>query len=101
MVRRTCRTVWPTCIVVLVLATLLPGCGTTRVNQTPDDLLQRRLQYVQSYLDQTNERYKTLLDRSKAELDEYKAGRRPTPPVIDFLVISSGSDYGAYGAGFL
>ena len=84
-----------------MLATLLPACGTTRVDQTPAYLLQQQALYTQTYLDETNERYRALLQRIKLELDEYKAGRRPKPPVIDYLIISGGGDYGAFGAGFL
>ena len=86
---------------VLVLATLLPACGTKRLDQTSAYLLQQHAQYTQTYLDETNERYRALLQRNRVELDEYKAGRRPKPPVIDYLIISGGGDYGAFGAGFL
>ena len=90
-----------TWFLVVVLGTLVPACGTMRVAQAPDSLLQRRAQDLQSYLDQTNERYTALLERNKAQLEEYKAHRRPTPPVIDQLILSGGGDYGAFGAGFL
>jgi hypothetical protein len=86
---------------LLVFATLLCGCGTTRPAQPSELLMQRREQYRQSYLDETNQRYTALLKRNKTQLDEYKAGRRPTPPVIDYLIISGGGDVGAFGAGFL
>ncbi len=86
---------------VLVLATLLPGCGTTRPDQTSDFLLQRRAQYAQSYLEESIERYTALVQRTKAELDDHKAGRESEPPVIDYLIISGGGDFGAFGAGFL
>jgi predicted acylesterase/phospholipase RssA len=42
-----------------------------------------------------------LVERAKAEYDQYTAGRRKEPPVIDILVISGGGDWGAFGAGFL
>jgi hypothetical protein len=77
------------------------GCGTTRPPQTEQALLLRRQQDAQSDLDQTVERYTNVIQRNKAQLDEYKAGRRPHPPVIDYLVISGGGDIGAFGAGFL
>jgi hypothetical protein len=86
---------------LLVLSTLLPGCGTTRSQQTEESLVQQRDSYVQGYLDQTNERYIAVLQRNKRQLDEYKAGKRDQPPVIDYLVISGGGDIGAFGAGFL
>jgi len=86
---------------VLILATLSSGCGITRPDQTSDYLLQQRARYAQSFLDETNERYTAVLKRNKAELDEYKAGKRPSPPTIDYLVISGGGDYGAFGAAVL
>jgi hypothetical protein len=86
---------------LLLLTALLPGCGTTRATKSPEVLLQEREQYRQTYLDQTNERYTAILQRNKAQLDEYKAGKRPNPPVIDYLIISGGGDVGAFGAGFL
>ncbi|HEY7088790.1 MAG TPA: patatin-like phospholipase family protein [Tepidisphaeraceae bacterium] len=64
-------------------------------------MLQHRDEYRQSYLDQTEQRYTAVLQRNKAHLDEYKAGKRQSPPVIDYLVISGGGDIGAFGAGFL
>jgi len=42
-----------------------------------------------------------LMQRVKADYDEFRAGARQQPPVINILVISSGGDYGAFGAGFL
>ena len=45
--------------------------------------------------------YGRLMERIKAEYDKYLAGEREKPPVINLLVISSGGDYGAFGAGVL
>src|SRR4051794_12399874 len=92
--------------VLLALATILPavllcGCGTHRKPQAEESLLQHRRQYAQGYLDETTQRYTAVLNRNKSQLDEYKAGKRPEPPVIDYLVISGGGDIGAFGAGFL
>lgn len=42
-----------------------------------------------------------IVSRAKAQYDDYGAHRRPTPPVIDVLIISGGGDWGAFGAGFL
>ncbi|HSZ57688.1 MAG TPA: patatin-like phospholipase family protein [Tepidisphaeraceae bacterium] len=42
-----------------------------------------------------------LLHRTKGQYDEYRAGKRPDPPVVDILIISGGGDWGAFGAGFL
>lgn len=91
----------PVLLTVLVLLPLLPACGKNRPPQPEATLLQRRAEYAQSYLDTTNERYTAILQRNKSHLDEYRAGKRPAPPTIDYLVISGGGDYGAFGAGFL
>ena len=45
--------------------------------------------------------YTQLMKRIKAEYDKYLAGGRDKPPVINLLVVSSGGDYGAFGAGVL
>jgi Patatin-like phospholipase len=42
-----------------------------------------------------------VVARTKAEYDAYAAGRVPTPPIIDLLVLSGGGDWGAFGAGVL
>ena len=86
--------------VALVLAGST-GCGTTRKRQPEAQLLRKRDEYRQGYLDVTNERYTAILQRNRRQLDEYKAGKRPAPPTIDYVVISGGGDFGAFGAGFL
>src|ERR1700741_958998 len=43
--------------------------------------------------------YGQLMKRTKAEYDKYLAGEREKPPIINLLVVSSGGDYGAFGAG--
>jgi hypothetical protein len=45
--------------------------------------------------------YSQLMKRIKAEYDKYLAGERDKPPIINLLVVSSGGDYGAFGAGVL
>jgi len=42
-----------------------------------------------------------VLARVRREQIEYAQGRRPAPPVLDYLVISGGGDFGAFGAGVL
>jgi hypothetical protein len=41
------------------------------------------------------------LTRVKGEYDAYAAGKAPSPPIVDFLIISGGGDWGAFGAGIL
>ncbi len=88
-------------VVVISLVPVISGCGITRPPQSAETLLKNRDEYVKTYLEDTNDRYTAVLQRNKAQLDEYKAGQRPSPPVIDYLIISGGGDYGAFGAGFL
>src|SRR5689334_9248367 len=85
----------------IFLPALLVGCAATRPPQSTELLLKNRDEYVKSYLEDSNERYTAVLQRNKAQLDEYKAGQRSAPPIIDYLIISGGGDYGAFGAGFL
>jgi len=42
-----------------------------------------------------------VVTRMKAQYDAYQAGRVPTPPVLNILIVSGGGDWGAFGAGFL
>jgi hypothetical protein len=84
-----------------LLMCILSGCGTNRQSDSEAHLLQLRQQSQDEYLAVTQERYTALVQREKANLDEFKAGRRPEPPTIDFLIISGGGDIGAFGAGFL
>jgi predicted patatin/cPLA2 family phospholipase len=42
-----------------------------------------------------------LLERAKAEYDRYTTGVQKEAPVLDFLIVSGGGDWGAFGAGFL
>ncbi|HTL29763.1 MAG TPA: patatin-like phospholipase family protein, partial [Tepidisphaeraceae bacterium] len=88
-------------ILTPLLAMILSACGTNRKPQTEAYLLQRRDEDQRSYLDATTERYTALIHRTKAQLDDFNAGRRKEPPVIDYLIITGGGDIGAFGAGFL
>jgi hypothetical protein len=45
------------------------------------------------------EAVRRVLTRTKTEYDAYTAGRAPAPPVMDFLILSGGGDWGAFGAG--
>src|SRR5256885_16801816 len=86
-------------VVVALVLVALSGCYTTRKEQSSESLLRRRVEYRQGYLDATNERDTMLIEKTKAQLDEYKAGRRSEPPVLDYLVISGGGGWGGVGAG--
>ena len=84
-----------------VLASGSLGCGATRPTQAQADLLQRRKESSEHYLSQTHDRYVALLQRLKADHDDHLAGRRPAEPVLDYLIVSGGGDWGAFGAGIL
>jgi len=99
---RTRTFCWKLTLALLtVLAAGLPGCGTTRPTQEQEYLLEMRRKDSEHYITETEERYTSLLRGVKAQYDEYVAGRQPMPPVIDYLIISGGGDWGAFGAGIL
>lgn len=90
-------------IAVLMLF-LLPGCYSDQIARHPrttEQLLAARragdarlVELEESITDQ-------LLVRIKAKHDAFAAGRVLSPPVVDFLIISGGGDWGAFAAGVL
>ena len=76
------------------------GALLRRPQVAAEDLLKRR-----STADEQSEAARELLgrlvERIKARYDQYAAGGRKEPPVVDILIISGGGDWGAFGAGFL
>jgi hypothetical protein len=97
----------PRCLVllavILIAATLVPtGCGGAK--RSPHEqayLLKLRDESDQRVLSNARQAIGKVLDRAKAQQDDYSAGRQPHPPVLDLLIISGGGDWGAFGAGFL
>lgn len=80
----------------------LIGCaGQSRPPQTPAELLERRSQIDTDGQEAARVTLQRTLAHTKAQHDDYVAGRRSTPPIIDILIISGGGDWGAFGAGFL
>ena len=77
------------------------GESQTRPRVTHQDLLQIRDASDTQSEAEIRTVHGRLLERIKTEYDQYIAGRRKEPAMIDILVISSGGDYGAFGAGFL
>ncbi len=77
------------------------GCADTRRTFTDAELLEAR----RSDEAQQQRTAVALLSRAvahvKSEHDLYVAGKRAEPPCFDFLVISGGGDWGAFGAGYL
>jgi hypothetical protein len=76
------------------------GALLRRPDVAAADLLKRR-----STADEQSEAARELLsrlvERIKARYDQYTAGGRKEPLVVDILIISGGGDWGAFGAGFL
>jgi hypothetical protein len=88
---------------VLAGGLVLGGCGAplTRPPLTQQELLKLRTTGDEQSVAAGRELVGRLLERVKAEYDQYNAGARKTPPVIDIAIISGGGDWGAFGAGFL
>jgi predicted acylesterase/phospholipase RssA len=87
---------------VFIAGLAFTGCsGAKRPPREQADLLQRRDAADDQLRADTRQIVNQALDRTKAEHDDYAAGRRSQPPVIDILIISGGGDWGAFGAGFL
>jgi Patatin-like phospholipase len=88
---------------ILVTGLILAGCGPsmTRPPMTQQELLKLRTAGDEQSTAAGRELLGRLLERVKAEYDQYTAGARKTPPVIDIVIISGGGDWGAFGAGFL
>jgi hypothetical protein len=89
-------------VIVLALAAAIAGCsGVTRPPRPDSDLLQRRDNADDLFVSEARERFLTVLERNRREYDQFVAGQRPAAPVIDFLIVSGGGDWGAFGAGVL
>jgi hypothetical protein len=88
----------------LAAAVALAGCTTSelpRLPQSQADLIKAR-QADEAQADAfRHDMALRSITRIKASYDAYVAGRAPAPPVIDFLVLSGGGDWGAFGAGVL
>src|SRR3954451_12419685 len=88
----------------LAAAVGLAGCTTSelpRLPRTQADLISAREVDAEQAETLRREVVLRALPRTKAEYDAYAAGRAPAPPVMDFLILSGGGDWGAFGAGVL
>jgi hypothetical protein len=87
---------------VFAVGLLLGGCGPamTRPQVTQQDLLKARTTADEEFVAVGRKLLGRLIERTKAEYDQYAGGRKE-PPVINILIISGGGDWGAFGAGFL
>lgn len=89
-------------IQLITLLLITSGCASeTRPSQTPEQMLARRDQVDQTRLAGQRAVMERTLNAIKSQYDDYTAGRRAVPPVVDILIISGGGDWGAFGAGFL
>jgi hypothetical protein len=92
----------PVALSLLLAALTCGGCFYgSRPAKTQEALLQSRADADQQARAMATTLVQRLIDRTKAQYDDYMAGRRPDPPVVDILVISGGGDWGAFGAGVL
>src|SRR3954452_19417491 len=81
---------------VIVTAVAGAGCaGETRPERTKEQMLQTREKSDADLKATTRALVGRLFERTQKQYEDYKAGRRPDPPVIDFLIISGGGDWGA------
>src|SRR3954466_1543704 len=88
----------------LAVAVGLAGCTASelpRLPRTQADLISEREAEEEQAEALRREVVLRALPRTKAEYDAYAAGRAPAPPVMDFLILSGGGDWGAFGAGVL
>jgi hypothetical protein len=88
----------------LAAAVGLAGCAASelpRLARTQADLISTRQADEEQAEAFRREAVRRVLTRTKTEYDAYTAGRVPAPPVMDFLILSGGGDWGAFGAGVL
>src|SRR5262245_66218423 len=79
------------CVAVTILAGLvLSGCSPalTRPPATQPELLALRTTGDEQTVTALRTILGRLLARTKAEYDQYTAGRRSTPPGLDILIVS-------------
>jgi predicted acylesterase/phospholipase RssA len=93
----------PWLLVLGIALGALSGCGggAKRAPHEKAYLLERRDAADKQVVEDIRGIVNKVLTRTKAEYDDYAAGRRPDPPVVDILIISGGGDWGAFGAGYL
>jgi hypothetical protein len=91
------------CLALLAATPLLSGCTSapTRPAKTPEELMKMRADAQARAVAEARAVIAGVIRQTKSEYDDYKSGKSPNPPVIDFLIISGGGDFGAFGAGVL
>jgi hypothetical protein len=87
-----------------ILGAAIVATGYGSVERSPREreyLVKLRGEANARHITDTSQRFVRFLEHTKSQYDDYVAGRRPDPPIIDFLIVSGGGDWGAFGAGFL
>lgn len=86
--------------VALALAfILLAGCAITRETESPEELRAQRQRFIAGALADRIALSAALVSRAGSEIEAAEAGGEPAR--LDFLILSGGGDYGAFGAGVL
>ncbi|WP_126455004.1 patatin-like phospholipase family protein [Sulfuriflexus mobilis] len=93
-------------LTLLIFLGLISGCGTLPRNPVPLDQMQRAeitgLTGIRAWSGTASEQFeKDLLLSVQQALKHASASESVAVPVTDILSLSSGSDYGAFGAGFM
>lgn len=89
---------------VMAVAMVLASCTTAEIPRLPrpaGELIAERRAGDEKSLSVNQALVARNVAGVKAEYDAYVAGRTAAPPVFDFLVLSGGGDWGAFGAGVL
>ncbi len=85
----------------VVLAAIVAGCSQQRPVPPESRLIQDERVYNERSAADFRASIEHIVRRLETEYDEFEAHRRPTPPMLNILVLSGGGDYGSFGAGFL
>jgi hypothetical protein len=92
----------PRLIALVLVLGLLPACvGERRPPLGPAEMAREHMADRQDFEKSNLETINRLVLRLGARYQDYKDGKRPTPPTIDVLALSGGGDWGAFGSGFL
>lgn len=92
-----------TLLLALILQSIV-GCGpqpVIRQIRTEDELATARRMADERQAERLETATTRLLARLKAKQDAHDANHDVPPPIVDFLIISGGGDWGAFAAGFL
>lgn len=85
----------------LLLASACALSACTSAHRSREELDCARDAYLESAAARRDEMIQRIVRRMARDTEDYAAGRTDVEPVFDVLVISGGSDKGAFGAAFL